>query len=616
MQSLHQRVPSARGLVAAAAGVMVAGATIAGFVGAPAALAAKQAGVQRGGVIKFAEQPEAAPNYIFPETTSANQTLFNNSQFINLMYPFLYAPSPDQPTLDWAHSMAYPPVWSDHNTVVTIHLRHYMWSDGVPVTSRDLMFYINLAEAEGPTWGNYAPGEFPYNVKSFSTPNPDTLVMVLDKAFNPTWYDDNQIGEITPIPQHAWDKESANGPVGNYDETPQGAKKVLAFLQKEAADTSTYATNPLWKVVDGPFELKSFGGASSPDVFVPNPHYSGPKPYISEFEEIPFTSSSAEFTSLKAGPSAITYGYVPTEDIPAIPSIKAEGYKITPAPTWGFDYIIPNTKNPQVGAILSQTYIRQVLAHLTDQTTMIQHFMDSYGVPTYGPTPLFPKGNPFVTKEELTNPYPFSIAAAEALLREHGWKVVPGGVDVCEKPGPSGCGAGVAKGQKLELTLLYSSGITIMQEDTDLFVSDAAQAGVKIIPEAKSFNTVVSQVQPCVLPKDKNTPYCSWQLGEYGGISLSTYPSGDELFETGAAFNAGQYSNPTLDRYIKEVFTAPNLQPYYEYENLVIHDEPWIWQPVPDNIFATVSNLAGYGLTSEFDGGFGYIEPQFWYFTK
>ena len=90
------------------------------------------------------------------------------------------------------------------------------------------------------------------------------------------------------------------------------------------------------------------------------------------------------------------------QDIPAIPSVKGQGYNITKIPTWGFNYIIPNTKNPQVGPILSQTYMRQVLAHLMDQNTIIQHFMGGFGIPTYGPTPIYPKGNPFVSPSELT----------------------------------------------------------------------------------------------------------------------------------------------------------------------------------------------------------------------
>ena len=600
------------GAIAVAIGTV---GTFAGGASAATAHAALHPQAARGGVIKFAESPSAPPNYIFPETSTANQSLYNNSQFINLMYPLVYLPDPYQPTLDYNRSMAEPPVWSNHDTVVTMTLRPYIWSDGAPVTSADVLFYIQLAEAMGTTWGNYAgPTQFPYNLKSYKALNSRTVQFVLKTPMNPTYFNLNGLDYITPMPSHAWDKTSLNGKVGNYAASPKGAAAVLKFLQKEASDTNTYSTNPLWKVVDGAWQLKSFGGASSPDVFVPNPRFSGTHPLVSEFEEIPFTSDSAEFTSLRAGTSTVDYAAVPQPDVPAIPAVKAEGYKITPTPTWGFDYMIPNTKNPAVGAILSQAYIRWTLAHLTDQTTMIEHFQFGYGVPTYGPTPIYPKGNPFVSNSELTNPYPYSVAAAESLLRAHGWKVNPGGVDVCVKPGPAGCGAGVAKGEKLSLNLLYSSGNQLLQEQTDLFQSDASKAGVQINPRSASFNTVISQVQQCVLPKEKNSPTCTWQLGEYGGISLSTYPSGEGLLNTGGAFNAGGYSNPVLDKLIQESTTATNLIPYKEYENTVVRDEPWIWQPVPKNIWATANNLTGYGLTSEFDGGFGYIEPQYWFF--
>jgi len=607
----------AMGAVAAAGSALLA----VGVVGLPGVASAgtAKAEASQGTVVTYTPNngSGAAPNYIFPETTSANQSIYNDSQFLNLLYPYIYLPDPYQPVMDYNRSMAYPPVFSDNNKVVTVKLKHWMWSDGVPVTADDLILYINLGLAEGTTWGNYAgPTQFPYNLKSYTAVNPTTIRFVLKTAMNPTYFIDNGLDYIVPLPNQAWDKTSVNGPVGNYALTVSGAKAVLAFLQKEAADTNTYSTNPLWKVVDGPYTLQSYGGSSSPDVFVANPHYSGTPPAIKTFEEVPYTSDSAEFTALESG--SLDYGYVPTQDIPAIPRLKAEGYNITASPTWGFDYIIPNQKNPQVGPILSQSYMRQVLAHLVDQNTMIDHFMQSYGVPTYGPTPIYPKGNPFLSPDESHNPYPYSVSAAEKLLRAHGWKVEPGKVDVCESPGAGAgnCGAGVTKGEKLSLNLLYASGLTILQEDSDLFQSDAAQAGVQINPRSETFNSVISQVQPCVLPKDKGTPYCNWQLGEYGGISLSTYPSGEGLLNTGGAFNAGQFSDPTLDTLIQDSTTSTNLAVYKEYEDRVVSEEPWIWQPVPDNIFATKKGLSGYGLTSEFDGAFGYIEPEFWTYNK
>ena len=104
-----------------------------------------------GGVVKFAEAPGANPNYIFPSRLLPHQSLSNIDQFFNLMWPLLYLSNPDQPTLDYSNSMAYPPVWSANGTVVTVTMKHYVWSDGIPVTARDVIFYVNeLGEAEGP----------------------------------------------------------------------------------------------------------------------------------------------------------------------------------------------------------------------------------------------------------------------------------------------------------------------------------------------------------------------------------------------------------------------------------------------------------------------------------
>jgi hypothetical protein len=71
-----------------------------------------------------------------------------------------------------------------------------------------------------------------------------------------------------------------------------------------------------------------------------------------------------------------------------------------------------------------------------------------------------------------------------------------------------------------------------------------------------------------------------------------------------------------VNNYISESTVAGTLAPYYQYENTIVKQAAWIWTPTPDNVFATATNLAGYGLTSEFCGAFNYIEPQFWYFTK
>jgi peptide/nickel transport system substrate-binding protein len=125
------------------------------------------------------------------------------------------------------------------------------------------------------------------------------------------------------LPQQSWDLLSSSGTVGNYDASAEtrspvpntspvqhvptnpgtastGALGVAQFLNTQSQDLSTYATNPLWQVVNGPFKLSQFttGGFVN---MVPNKNYSGsPKPTISAFEELPYTSDTAEFDQLRS----------------------------------------------------------------------------------------------------------------------------------------------------------------------------------------------------------------------------------------------------------------------------------------------------------------------------
>jgi ABC-type oligopeptide transport system substrate-binding subunit len=119
----------------------------------------------------------------------------------------------------------------------------------------------------------------------------------------------NQLSQLMPIPQHAWDKKSSSGPVGNWDQTTAGATAVYNFLIGESKKTSSYASNPLWQVVDGPWKLSQYrtDGYSK---FVPNSNYSGAvKPKLGAFVEQPFTTQQAELNVLRTG--RIDYGYIP-----------------------------------------------------------------------------------------------------------------------------------------------------------------------------------------------------------------------------------------------------------------------------------------------------------------
>ena len=54
--------------------------------------------------------------------------------------------------------------WSDSDKVITIDLKPWKWSDGVPITSRDFTFMYNLLKANYNNWAHYVSGLFPADV--------------------------------------------------------------------------------------------------------------------------------------------------------------------------------------------------------------------------------------------------------------------------------------------------------------------------------------------------------------------------------------------------------------------------------------------------------------------
>ena len=178
----------------------------------------------------------------------------------------------EQATINYKLSMANKPVFSDGGRTVTMTLKNYKWSNGKPVTSRDLEFWTNLLLAEKNNSAAYVPGGWMDHVTGMSAPNPHTFVLKFNVTYNQQYLLYNGLSILQPIPQAVWDKTSATSPVGNYDQTKAGAEAVYNYMNKESMSLSTWDTNPLWQVVDGPWRLKPKTGfqVTGQVIMVPN----------------------------------------------------------------------------------------------------------------------------------------------------------------------------------------------------------------------------------------------------------------------------------------------------------------------------------------------------------
>jgi peptide/nickel transport system substrate-binding protein len=585
---------------------------------------APASGSKTAGTITWAMQPGTAPNWIFPVVPGASNSVFNTFTFNQEMWRPLYwvvngvVPEPYAPV-----SIADPPVYTNGDKTVSVTLKStYKWSNGQPITANDLLFFIDLIKAaikESPAnWEGYVPGHLPDNLVSTSEPNASTLVMNLNAPVNPTWFTEDIMGNqgpLTPIPSTVWAKQSASGaiiPPSGW--TPAVMTKIWNYLLSQAKSLSTYATNPLWQVVDGPYKLSAYNVTTGGFTMVPNTTYGGPHVTpMSNFQGVPFTSNTAEFNAIRSG--AIDVAYVDFDDVPLLPTVLRLGYNYFGEPEFGLYYAAYNFKDTtgDFDNIISQLYIRQALAHLVDQQGWITAFMHGAGAPAYGPIPAYPQ-SPFLPADAATNPYPFSVSAAVSILKAHGWTVNPGGTDVCSKAGaaPGECGAGIPAGTKLAWNYIYSATPSLIGNQATDFASKARQAGIDITLSSSNFNYMIANYLDPSAPANEN----KWAMQDFGGSTDEPYATTFGLFNTGGPAQIGDYSNPTADALINASIASGDPAAVKNEASFLTENQPVQFQPVIDYIWAWKNTLAATMPQAWENLTQYYATPEFWYFTK
>jgi peptide/nickel transport system substrate-binding protein len=571
----------------------------------------------KGGTAVYALPPSTTPNYIFPFTSSAYISVINAGYFTNMMYrPLYWFGNNGQPTLNTKLSLANAPTWSGNTATIT--LKHYVWSNGSPVTTADVMLWVNMLKGVGATdWGAYTgfPDAFVSNIKVVS---PTELQMTTNKAYSHSWFLYNDLSQITPMPA-AWDKTNS-GP-SNCATVVKSCAAVYNYLNTQAKNLPTYATNPLWQIVNGPFKLSAFN-ADGHLTMVPNTKYSGPvKPTLAKFEEVPFTTDAAEYNVLRssaAGGQKIDYGYLPEQDAPPKPagstvgSNPLSGYTLAPLYVWGINYYVTNFQSSTGnGPIIQQLYFRQALAYLLNQDAVIKGPLRGYGTITPGPVGNTPVTNFLSPQLKSGNPFPYNPGKAKSLLSSHGWKVTPNGTSTCTNP--SLCGKGVKSGQGLSFNMPYASGTQWITQEMQQLQSNASLVGIKINLEPKPFNQVTALAAGNC--KVAHIP-CNWDIANWGGgwsFAPDYSPTGETLFQSGAIANSGGYSSTTNDNYIKQTLTTDNPQAMYTWQNYLSAQLPVQWQPNGAYQLSEInSSLKGVTPQSPTLN----INPENWYFVK
>jgi len=597
----------------------------------PGSSATTPHGVSPGGAatnsVTYAMLPGGYASYPFPFFAGnyiGDDSTFDVNDFQYQLYrPLYWFGTGTTPYLNPAVSLAELPVYTGHK--VTIRLKqNYKWSNGEPVEASNVVFFMNMMKAEGKNWIFYSPTGLPTDVTNVKAASKFVVTMdITTPKFSESWFTNNMLSEITPMPT-AWD-ETGPGKPSHCSTVVADCIAVYNYLNSQAIKSpTTFATSPIWSVVDGPWKIQSLDSQGKL-VLTYNTSYGGPVSphHITTFTELPFTSEQAEYNVLQDPTSneTIDVGYLPTVDAPVPPAGQLVGanpssmsnYKLSVLYVWQLVYFPYNfNNNTGQGPIFKQLYFRQAFQDLVDQEGVIDGPMHGYGKPEFGPVGTYPVTS-YLSPQLASrgDPWTLNIPRTQTILRAHGWLMGPNGIDTCHRPGtaPGDCGAGIPLGTPLKFTLEYATGTDWMESSVREIASNASLAGMQITLRPEPFTDVVNSAF--------GVNGEGWQMAFWGRWTFAPdyLPTGDTLFQSGAPNNAGQYSDSHNDQLITATLDAraPSLfqSDMYIWQNYLAGQLPVVYQPDPPNLIETIRGLNIGPQNSALD-----ITPEMWFYGQ
>ncbi|HET8976511.1 MAG TPA: ABC transporter substrate-binding protein [Solirubrobacteraceae bacterium] len=557
----------------------------------------------RGGTIAVGQLAGQTPSDILPLIDSASCTT-PTLNFVGDLYIPLYAgPSGSTPAINERLSAAEPPSYSDGDRTVTIRLKPGLrWSDGKPVQAQDVVFSLDLLQAalrETPeNWCQYSPGAFPENLAGVTTVGTSTLVLHLTHPVNPAWFTANQLQDtgagIYPLPSEDWNVDSPAGQhVTDWATNPADAQRIYDYLHQQGTDRVTFATNPLWKVIDGPFGLESFSPADGAYALVPNRSY-GLRPRARDAVVArTYATPAARLRALETG--AVQIAPLDWSQLGAIPGLRRRGISVFGGPGWGWFGAVINFRDQtdHFGSVIALPYVRRALAELVDQTTIIRRVYHGWAVPAHGPAPVWPR-SPYLTAAATRAPWPYHPAAAVATLRAHGWRVRPGGETTCRRPGtgPGECGPGVPAGTPIRFVWANVGGSSVGALESAIFAADARRfAGVDVRFVTGSFSFLTAEFN------DQNPAAAAhvndWGANNFGGVDTDYYPTQEGLLGLGGSLNLGGYADAVATRLMAASVTSPNPRAVSAEVVHLSRSYPVLYLPDQDWIVAVSRRLGG-----------------------
>jgi peptide/nickel transport system substrate-binding protein len=408
------------------------------------------------------------------------------------------------------------------------------WSDGEPLTARDVAWTINtvirLKHGAAALWA----GAVSQAVSARAVTSSE-LVITYRRATAGVLAD---LQQLPVLPEHVWASYAA------------GDGKAL----RGQTNTPT-SEHPV--VSGGPFTFVKYSYQEAV-LFQRNPHYYGPKPHIAGFGVELFSSDDALVAAMRAGEID---GATGTPSIPptVIRPLREAHLRIIGRPSLSYSDIILNTNPKKVGhRELLDPAVRKALEYATDRQSIIKIAYLGFARP--GSSIVPPASGSWY--DPSVKPLPFDIAKANALLDRAGFRRGPDGIRI-------------ADGHPMAYTMLISEdnggeGLRTGQ----ILAADYARIGVKLTPQQTDDDTLNSALT--------HDHYRTFDLGMWGWDTLvdPTYILDAMTCSQWYDNSDSGYCNPAYerlyDRQLLETNVAKRRAIVYRMQRMVFRDRPYI----------------------------------------
>jgi peptide/nickel transport system substrate-binding protein len=297
---------------------------------------------------------------------------------------------------------------------VTLKLKPDLkWSDGVPVTTKDLMFTWKVASNPASGFSNPNPWD---RAKSIDVIDDHTAVLHLDKV---------------TVSYNQWDQL-----LPEHIEGPIYAKASPAEYINDTAFNRAQTTPGLG---DGPYMITTYTSGQQ-IVLSPNPYWAGTKPGFKHIVIKLIENTAALQANLLSGDVDMVAGEgvgLTIDQVIALRKQHPDQFDYEFKPSLTYEHVDLKIENP----ILADRRVRQALLYAADRKTMVEKLFD--GMQPVAATWVNPL-NPNFTND--VPHYPYDLAKAKALLKEAGW--TPGSDGICRN----------AKGERLSIPLATTAG--------------------------------------------------------------------------------------------------------------------------------------------------------------